>query len=109
MVEIKPYLQKVVERFSIPSVQESLEGFTRTMQFYFTDTKETWLIRAVDGKKATLSKRTIQHPDIAISMSTDTMAGVMNKKINGPMAFMLRKIKAKGAMEDLIKLQVLLM
>jgi hypothetical protein len=44
MVDVQPYLQKIVEQFDNPKVQTSLKGFTRTMLFRFTDTNEDWLI-----------------------------------------------------------------
>ena len=105
MAEVKPYLQKIVDRFANPGVQASLKGFTRTMQFKFTDTSESWLIRATDGKEATLTLEIVEKPDIAVTTATDILIGVMDKKINGTTAFMQRKIVVKGAMEDLMKLQ----
>jgi putative sterol carrier protein len=105
VADIQPYLQRIVERFANPGVQASLEGFTRTLQFKFTDTQEGWLIRATDGKQATLTAETVDKPDIYITTATGVLAGVMDKKINGTTAFMQRKIVVKGAMEDLLKLQ----
>ncbi len=109
MVDVQPYLQRIVERFGIPSLQSSLKGFTRALLFKFTDTKEDWVIRAVDGKEATLTKETLANPDLTITTTTDVLAGVMDHKINGMTAYMQRKIQTKGPMEDLMKLQKLLM
>jgi putative sterol carrier protein len=109
MADIKPYLQKMVERFAIPAVQASLKGFTRTLQFKFSDTDETWLIRAVDGNQATLTQEAVEKPDILVTMTSDILAGIMDKKINGTTAYMQRKIQVKGAMEDLMKLQKIMM
>ena len=33
MADIKPYLQKMVDRFANPAVQASLKGFTKNLQF----------------------------------------------------------------------------
>ena len=46
--------------------------------------------------------------DILVSLTTDTLAGIMDKKINGTTAYMQRKIQGKGAMVDLLKLQKLM-
>jgi putative sterol carrier protein len=108
-MEIKPYLQKMVDRFANPGVQAALKGFTKTMQFNFTDTNESWVIRAVDGKEATLTQETAEKPDIMISVTTDILSGIMDKKVNGTTAYMQRKIQVKGAMEDLMKLQKIMM
>ena len=109
MADIQPYLQKMVDRFADAGVQNTLKGFTKTLQFKFTDTNETWLVRAVDGTSATLSQEAVEKPDILVTMATDILAGVMDKKINGTTAYMQRKIQVKGAMEDLMKLQKLML
>ncbi len=115
MADIQPYLQKMVERFANPNVQLALKGFTKTIQFKFTDTKETWLLSTVDGKTASVSQGSAaedsgaKKPDILVTMATDILAGVMDKKINGTTAYMQRKIQVKGAMEDLMKLQKIMM
>ncbi len=85
------------------------EMATRAMLFRFTDTKEDWLIRTVDGKEATLTKETLANPDLTITTTTEVLAGVMDRKINGMTAYMQRKIQTKGAMEDLMKMQKLMM
>jgi len=109
MADIKPYLQKMVDRFANPAVQASLKGFTKSLQFKFTDTKEDWLIKAVNGNSATLTQETLEKPDILVTMTSDVLAGIMDKKINGTTAYMQRKIQVKGAMEDLMKLQKIMM
>lgn len=108
-MDIKPYLQKMVDRFANPSVQAALKGFTKTIQFKFTDTKEDWVLHSVDGTSATVSQETLEKPDIVVTISTDILAGIMDKKINGTTAYMTRKLQVKGAMEDLMKLQKIMM
>ncbi len=108
MADIKPYLQKMVDRIASPGVQASMKGFTKTLQFKFTDTDEAWLIRAVDGVP-TLTQEAVEKPDILVTLASDILAGIMDKKINGATAYMQRKIQVKGAMEDLMKLQKLMM
>ena len=109
MADIKPYLQKMVDRFAVPAIQNSLKGFTKVLQFKFTDTNEIWVIRCTDGKEASLAQEAVEKPDILITSTTDVIAGVMDKKINGATAYMQRKIQTKGAMEDLMKLQKIMM
>ncbi len=109
MADVKPYLQKMVDRFAVPAVQASLKGFTKALQFKFTDTNEIWLIRCTDGKEATLAQEAVEKPDVLITTTTDVLAGIMDKKINGATAYMQRKIQTKGAMEDMMKLQKLMM
>jgi len=109
MADVQPYLQRIVERFADPGVQASLKGFTRTLLFKFNDTNEDWVVRTVDGQQATLAKETADKAEVTILTTTDVLAGVMDKKINGMTAYMQRKIQTKGAMEDLMKLQKLML
>ena len=109
MADVKPYFQKMLERFANPSVQASLKGFTKTLQFKFTDISENWLIKTIDGKEAALTQEMVEKPDILVTMTSDILAGIMDKKINPTSAFMQRKIQVKGAMEDLMKLQKIMM
>jgi putative sterol carrier protein len=109
MTDIKPYLQRMVDRFADPGVQASLKGFSKTLQFKFTDTNESWLIKAVEGREATVTQGNIETPDILVTMGTDILVGIMDKKINATAAYMQRKIQVKGAMEDLMKLQKLML
>ena len=109
MVDIQPYLQKIVERFANPSIQSGLKGFTRALLFKFTDTKEDWVVRTVDGKEATLTKESLATPDVTITTTTDILAGVMDHKINAMTAYMQRKIQTKAPMDDLMKMQKLLL
>ena len=108
MVDVQPYLQKIVDQFDNPKVQSSLKGFTRTMLFRFTDTREDWLIRTIDGREATLVKDSYANPDLIVTTTADVLTGVMDRRINGMAAYMQRKIQVKGSMEDLMKLQKLL-
>ena len=108
-MDIKPYLQKMVDRFADPGVQAALKGFTKNLQFKFTDTKEDWVLRAINGTSATVSQETLEKPDIVVTISTDILAGIMDKKVNGTTAYMTRKLQVKGAMEDLMKLQKIMM
>ncbi|MGD0750998.1 MAG: SCP2 sterol-binding domain-containing protein [Anaerolineales bacterium] len=109
MADVKPYFQKMMDRFANPTVQASLKGFTKTLQFKSTDTTENWLIKTVDGKEAALTQESVEKPDILVTMTTDILASIMDKKINPTSAFMQRKIQVKGAMEDLMKLQKIMM
>ena len=109
MADIQPQLQKMVDKFQDPNIQTALKGFTKTLQFSFTDTGEKWLIRVEDGAKATLAKEALEKPDMTIKTTTDVMAGIIEKRINPQNAYMQRKITIKGSMDDLFRLQKLLL
>jgi putative sterol carrier protein len=107
-VDVQHYLQRIVDQFKNPDTQSSLKGFTRDVLFCFTDTREDWLIKIVDGKEATIFRGCASESDVTITTTTDILTGVMDRKVNAMTAYMLRKIKVKAAAEDLVKMQKLL-
>ncbi len=108
MTEVEPYLRRVVDRFADPGMQKAFRGFTRTLQFRFTDTGESWLLRIVDGRYATLTEEAVEKPDILVEITTDDLAGVMRRRLHPVKAYTLGRIHVKGEMPDLLKLSRLL-
>jgi putative sterol carrier protein len=108
MADIAPYLDNMVARFTAAAA-ESAALPARTLQLTFTDSGEGWAIRYGGGKPAVGSREVLEKPDVVVTTTTDVMAGILDKKVNGPMAYMQRKIQVKGAMDDLLKLQKLIM
>ena len=109
MVDVSSYLNKIVEKFNDPATQESFKGFTKKIMFDFTDTKEQYVVSVQDGKTASVEKVESGSADVVVSTSTDTFAGIMNKTTNPVTSYVMRKIKVKGSMEDLLKLQKLML
>lgn len=106
MADILPYLELIQSRFSEPSVQESLQDYTKTLLFDFPDTKQSYVLSVVNGN-ATIEEKSIANPDIRVTTNTDVLAGIIDHKVNPITAYMTRKIKAQGALEDLVRLQIL--
>jgi putative sterol carrier protein len=109
MADILPLLDRIKGRFNEPSIKESFKGFTKKVMFDFTDTKEQYVLSIIDGKEASIAKSAAQGADVVVTISTDTLAGIMNKTTNPVAAYATRKIKVKGSMEDLMKLQKIML
>jgi putative sterol carrier protein len=107
MVDIRPYLERVRERFSDPKLEESFKTFSKTLLFEFPDSQQAFVLSVIGGQ-ATLEERAVENPDVKVTANTDVLAGVMDRKVNPVTAYMTRKIKVQGAQEDLMKLQKLL-
>jgi putative sterol carrier protein len=107
MVDIRPYLERVRERFSDPKLQESFKTFSKMLLFEFPDSQQAFVLSVISGQ-ATLEERAVENPDVKVTANTDVLAGVMDRKVNPVTAYMTRKIKVQGAQEDLMKLQKLL-
>ncbi|HEX4715898.1 MAG TPA: SCP2 sterol-binding domain-containing protein [Ktedonobacteraceae bacterium] len=106
MADIRPYLERVRERFSDPKLQDSFK--TLTMLFEFPDTQQNFALAMIEGN-VTLEERNAENPDVRVTISTDMLAGIMDHKVNPITAYMTRKLKVQGAQQNLVKLQKLLL
>ncbi|GHE19502.1 SCP2 sterol-binding domain-containing protein [Halomonas urumqiensis] len=73
---------------------QAAQGMDEVFQFHFSDAGSHYLV----VKDGTLDVKEGEHdaPSVSLSMSTDTLKGVMNGEINGMTAFMTGKLKASG-------------
>ena len=108
MADIVPYLERIRARFDQPETRATFQGFARTIQFIFPDLNRNFALSiGVDGN-ATLTEELLPRPDVKVTTSSETLAGILDRKVNPELAFITRKLKASGKMEDLLKLQKLL-
>ena len=108
MSDILPYLERILGRFAEPALRDYFKNYSKTLQFEFPDTHQAFVLTVVEGN-ATLEEKTIANPDMKVTVNTDVLAGIMDKKINPITAYMTRKIKVQGEQEDLLKLQKLML
>ena len=109
MVDVLPDLEKIRGKFDDPTVQEKMTGFTKAIQFVFPDITKTYVLSIQNGKNATLEEKALEKPDIMITWASDVFLGIQNKTVNPTTAFMSGKLKVKGSMDDLMKLQKFMM
>ncbi|MGM0824112.1 MAG: SCP2 sterol-binding domain-containing protein [Pseudomonadota bacterium] len=83
-------LEKLKARFD----PQAAQGMNEIFQFHFSDAGSHYL----DIQDGTLGIHEGEHddPSVSLSMSTDTLKGIMNGDINGMTAFMTGKLKATG-------------
>ncbi|MBR2512713.1 MAG: SCP2 sterol-binding domain-containing protein [Halomonas sp.] len=83
-------LEKLQARFN----PEAAKGMNEVFQFHFTDAGSHYL-NIQDG---TLDAQEGEHddPSVSLTMSTDTLKGIMSGDVNGMTAFMTGKLKATG-------------
>ena len=108
MADIFPYLQRIRARFEEPETQSEFQGFARSIQFMFTDLQRNFTLNIAQDGNATLTEETVPQPDIKVTTSSDVLAGILDRTVNPELAFITRKLKVSGSMEDLLKLQKLL-
>lgn len=98
----------IKERFSDPELKKMLGALTKTIQLEFPDKNKTYLIRIENGEVKEFSERSEESPDVQVTMNSDIFVKIINKSLNPVKAYMMGKIKVKGAVSDLLKLRKIL-
>ncbi len=108
MADIIPYLERMRARIEQPAMQSSFQGFARTIQLTFPDLQRTFVLSIAQDGSASLEEKSVPAPDITVTTDSDILAGILDRKTNPEVAFITRKLKVSGKMEDLLRLQKLL-
>lgn len=108
MADIIPYLERMRARIEQPAMQPSFQGFARTIQLTFPDLQRTFVLSIAQDGSASLEEKRVLAPDITVTTDSDILAGILDRKTNPEVAFITRKLKVSGKMEDLLRLQKLL-
>lgn len=108
MDDIVPYLERIRERFDQPEVQANFRGFARTIQFIFPDLQRNFTLSIAEDGSASLAEETLSQPDVKVTAASDLLAGILDRTVNPVNAYVTRKLKVTGKMEDLLRLQKLL-
>ena len=106
--ELLDSLTKMISKMEDPKNKERFANFNRTLQFHFTDDVEATCHIVFASGTATLKDGTADSPELEITTTTEAIMGLMDGTLSPTRAFMTGKVKAKGAMKDLLKLQVLM-
>jgi putative sterol carrier protein len=95
-------------RFGDPSVKTSLKGFTKTLQVSLTDTNSDYVFTIRDGELSSLETNSLSQADITLTVESSLMEGILTGKSNAIISYVTGKLKVKGGMDDLLRLQKLL-
>jgi putative sterol carrier protein len=106
--EIEDALNLVKGKFDDPKLKPRFTDFSKNMQFTFPDLNTSYLKKIVNGVVQSLTEESIPDPDIHVTVDSTVLIGILHKKINPMKAYSLGKLKAKGKLTDLLKLQKLL-
>lgn len=108
MADIVPYLERLRARFDEPAMQAAFRGFHKTMQFIFPDLRRDFLLTIHEDGSATVAEQSIPQPDMKVTATSDLLANIMDRRANPVNAYITRKLKVNGNMEDLLRLQKIL-
>lgn len=108
MTDIVPYLERICAQFEQPSVQAAFQGFAKTIQFIFPDLKRDFTLTIAEDGSASLAEQIVPQPDMKVTTTSDTLAGILDRTVNPIQAYMTGKLKVSGKMDEMLKLQKLL-
>lgn len=83
-------LDTLTERFN----PQAASGMDEVFQFHFSDAASHYLV--IRDGTLTVEEGEHEEPSVSLTMSTDTLKGLMTGETNGMSAFMSGKLKATG-------------
>ena len=101
-------INKMVSKMENEEYKERFSDFNKSLQFSFTDNKEANCYIVFEGGTATLKEGETEEPDLSLTTTAEIMMQILNGELSPTRAFMGGKLKAKGHMNDLMKLQALM-
>ncbi|MFX1445544.1 MAG: SCP2 sterol-binding domain-containing protein [Promethearchaeota archaeon] len=99
-------IKKMVSKLDEPAYAERFQDFDKTLQFNFTDTNNYYLV--FKDAKCEINEGDIDDPDITITTQSEVIIDIMDGELSPTKAFMGGKLKAKGPMKTMLKLQMLM-
>ena len=104
--ELVEGIKKMVSKLDDPAYQERFADFNKILQFDFTDTNNYYLV--FKDAKCEIKEGEIEEPDITIITQSEVIIDIMDGELSPTKAFMGGKLKAKGPMKDMLKMQMLM-
>ncbi|MFW9806383.1 MAG: SCP2 sterol-binding domain-containing protein [Candidatus Thorarchaeota archaeon] len=106
--ELVASLEKMVGKIELPKNKKRFENYNKILQIEFTNDSESICHIVFYNGNATIIDGIEEAADMTITTTTDVLMDVINGTVSPTRAFMSGKIKAKGPLPDLMKLQALL-
>jgi len=107
MNEVMKVLEEQRGKYSDKRVARHFKGWNKTLQYYFTDIDEYFVIELICGEPQPVEKKKLENSDIMYSMDTDTFLKLNRGEISGFKAYQQKKLKIKAAMAEIMKLKKL--
>jgi putative sterol carrier protein len=106
--EVLKALEGVRTKFEDPATKSKFKGFDRTLQFYFTDLDTSFHTRIHEDTIDPFIEGTVEKPHLLVTTDRGTLLGIMKGSLSPVDAYSVGKLKAKGSLTDLLKLQLLM-
>ena len=106
--EVRKGLERVATKFEDAEFRENFKRFCKKTQFVYSDINLSYVMEISNGMVKELREGTVTRPDVVVTLDSDTFLAILNGETNALDAYSTGKIKYRGAMTDLLRLQRLL-
>jgi putative sterol carrier protein len=106
--EVREGLERVAAKLDTAELKEYFTKFHKSVQFDFPDIDLVYVLEIAGGMARALKEGAASRPDVRVTLDSETFLAILSKKTTALDAYSAGKIKYKGAMTDLLKLQRLL-
>ncbi|UCH04076.1 MAG: SCP2 sterol-binding domain-containing protein [Candidatus Thorarchaeota archaeon] len=106
--EIKAQLRELGKRFEDPKIQRRFKEFNKTLQFVFPDIDMQIYMRIGDAELLEVTEGTTD-AEMTVTMDSTVFFRIMDKSESPMAAYQAGKLKTKGEVPDLLKLQKLML
>ncbi len=106
--ELRTSLEKMIGKMDDPKYKSRYADFNRTLQFEFTDNEDAVCHIIFKEGTATIIDGVAEDAELVITTTTGAIMEIIDGSLSPTRAFMGGRVKAKGPMNDLIKLQALM-
>ncbi|GAB4307706.1 MAG: hypothetical protein Kow0069_05460 [Promethearchaeota archaeon] len=93
-------------------MKQRFADFNKTIRFDFKDDEEFHVLMVFEddgsGAKCTVREGAVDEPDIVITAATETLLAILKGELSPTRSFMSGKLKAKGNMRDMLKVQMIM-
>ena len=101
-------VKKLRENFFTEKSKKAFRKWNKTMAFEFTDLEKTVYFNIEAGVPGEIIEGEPEKSNVKITTDSDTWVKVMTGELGGMKAYTAKKLKVKGSMPDLLKLQKLM-
>lgn len=106
--ELLTSLEKMVGKIELPKNKKRFANYNKTLQFEFTDDGGAVCHIVFQEGTATIVNGVDETAELKITTTTEVIIAIVDGTLSPTRAFVSGKVKAKGPMNDLMKLQALM-
>ena len=106
--EILSELKNLGSKFEDPKIQRRFKEYNKTIQFSFPDIGAVFYMRIGDASLDEIGEGEVD-AELAVTMDSTMLKAILSREESPMAAYSAGKLKTKGEVPDLLKLQKLLL